>query len=109
MAIKKIFKSLESHIFLIANIGNASQVSLWSEIQKNKRIGLYRSWHTPHGHAVLHSRVSSPQELRVEALALQLQLVASHRRDRWLDAAAGHGTRSEEAIFKQYYWWEDAN
>lgn len=51
---------------------------------------------------MLHSRMGGPQELRVETLALQLQLVASHRRDRGLDAAAGHGTRTEETMYWQF-------
>lgn len=52
---------------------------------------------TTHCHAVLHGGMRGTQQLRVETLTLKFQLIASHRRNGWLNAAAtAHDMNNEE-------------
>lgn len=51
---------------------------------------------TTHCHAVLHGSMRGAQQLRVETLTLQFQLIASHRRHRWLNAAATTSHKAQQ-------------
>lgn len=51
---------------------------------------------TTHCHAVLHGGMRGAQQLRIETLTFQFQLIASHRRYRWLNAAATTSHKAQQ-------------